>query len=72
MFVATGQYMAQRKDDLADHHKNQIQTLLAEGDAIASKAQENRWKAAEAAARALTSGASSLAIQELDQSRLRT
>ncbi|WP_221890619.1 ALF repeat-containing protein [Streptomyces sp. WAC07149] len=38
-FVATGQDMAQPKDDLADHHKNQIQTLLAEGDAIASKAQ---------------------------------
>ncbi|WP_327257228.1 polymorphic toxin-type HINT domain-containing protein [Streptomyces sp. NBC_01244] len=51
-FVTTGQYMAQRKDDLATNHVNLIERLLAEGQQIAAKAMENRWRAAEAAARA--------------------
>lgn len=49
-FVTTGQYMAQRKDDLATNHINLIEQLLAEGQQIAAKAMENRWRAAEAAA----------------------
>ncbi|MCJ0875838.1 polymorphic toxin-type HINT domain-containing protein [Streptomyces sp. AP-93] len=51
-FVTTGQYMAQRQDDLATNHINLIEQLLAEGQQIAAKAMENRWRAAEAAARA--------------------
>ncbi|MFE2046614.1 DddA-like double-stranded DNA deaminase toxin [Streptomyces sp. NPDC059477] len=51
-FVSTGQYMAQRKDDLATTHIHQVQRLLAEGSLIAAKAQENAWHAAEAAATA--------------------
>ncbi|MFI8105364.1 DddA-like double-stranded DNA deaminase toxin [Streptomyces sp. NPDC086023] len=49
-FVATGQYMAQRKDDLTTNHRHLIEGLLAEGDQVAAKALENRWRAAEAAA----------------------
>ncbi|MGA5520996.1 DddA-like double-stranded DNA deaminase toxin [Streptomyces pseudogriseolus] len=52
-FVATGQYMAQRKDDLATTHTHQVQRLLAEGSLIAAKAQQDAWYAAEAAARAV-------------------
>ncbi|MGW5852398.1 DddA-like double-stranded DNA deaminase toxin [Streptomyces sp. NPDC055254] len=51
-FVTTGQHMARRKDDLAANHINLIERLLAEGQQIAAKAMENRWRAAEAAARA--------------------
>ncbi|MFI9614076.1 DddA-like double-stranded DNA deaminase toxin [Streptomyces sp. NPDC052023] len=48
-FVITGQYMAQRKDDLATTHVHRVQRLLAEGSLIAAKAHENSWRAAEAA-----------------------
>lgn len=51
-FVTTGQFMAQRQDDLATNHINLIERLLAQGQQIAAKAMENRWRAAEAAARA--------------------
>ncbi|MFE9614206.1 DddA-like double-stranded DNA deaminase toxin [Streptomyces sp. NPDC006012] len=51
-FVSTGQYMAQRKDDLATTHIHQVQRLLAEGSLITAKAQENAWRAAEASATA--------------------
>ncbi|MGA4867126.1 polymorphic toxin-type HINT domain-containing protein [Streptomyces lavendulocolor] len=51
-FVATGRYMAQRKDDLAANHNQLVESLLAEGRQVAAKAQENHWRAAEAAARA--------------------
>ncbi|GGW36773.1 DddA-like double-stranded DNA deaminase toxin [Streptomyces griseoloalbus] len=51
-FVSTGQYMAQRKDDLTSHHVHQVKRLIAEGSLIAAKATENAWRAAEAAAKA--------------------
>lgn len=52
-FVAVGQYMAQRKDDLATTHQRHLQGLLAEGAMIAAKAHEDAWRAAEAAAKAV-------------------
>ncbi|MFJ6792818.1 polymorphic toxin-type HINT domain-containing protein [Streptomyces sp. NPDC091268] len=51
-FVTVGQYMAAHKDKLADHHKNQVERLIAEASGIAAKANQNRWRAAEAAAKA--------------------
>ncbi|MET9881325.1 polymorphic toxin-type HINT domain-containing protein [Actinacidiphila glaucinigra] len=51
-FVSTGQYTAQRKDDLTATHIHQVQRLLAEGALIAARAQENAWYAAEASATA--------------------
>ncbi|MFJ6574077.1 polymorphic toxin-type HINT domain-containing protein [Streptomyces sp. NPDC091292] len=51
-FVTVGQYMAQRKDDLATHHVHQVQRLIAEGSLVAAKAQADAWRAAEAAAKA--------------------
>ncbi|MFI1727660.1 DddA-like double-stranded DNA deaminase toxin [Streptomyces acidicola] len=51
--VITGQYHAQRKDDLATTHIRQVQRLLAEGSLIAAKAQKDAWLAAEAAKRAI-------------------
>ncbi|MFD9356231.1 polymorphic toxin-type HINT domain-containing protein [Streptomyces sp. NPDC060031] len=51
-FVAVGQHMAAHKDRLAEHHKNQVDRLLAEASGIAAKANQNRWRAAEAAAKA--------------------
>lgn len=51
-FVSTGQYTAQRKDDLTTTHIHQVQRLLAEGSLIAARAQENAWYAAEASLRA--------------------
>ncbi|MEU3984140.1 polymorphic toxin-type HINT domain-containing protein [Streptomyces sp. NPDC026672] len=56
-FVSTGQYMAQRKDDLATTHVHQVQRLLAEGSLVSAKAQENAWRAAEAAAKAINAAA---------------
>lgn len=49
-FFSTGQYMAQRKDDLAKVHVNQVKRLLAEGALIAANARADAWRAAEAAA----------------------
>ncbi|MFI5868388.1 polymorphic toxin-type HINT domain-containing protein [Streptomyces sp. NPDC051546] len=51
-FVEVGQFMADRKDQLAANHVNQVERLIAEGLGIAAKAMENAWRAAEAAARA--------------------
>ncbi|MFF0063359.1 polymorphic toxin-type HINT domain-containing protein [Streptomyces sp. NPDC005279] len=51
-FVTVGQYMAARKDGLTAHHRAQVERLLAEGQIIAANAQANRWRAAEAAAKA--------------------
>ncbi len=51
-FVTVGQYTAARKDGLTAHHRAEIERLLAEGQIIATKAQANRWRAAEAAAKA--------------------
>lgn len=51
-FVTVGQYTAARKDALTAHHRAQITRLLAEGELIAANAQVNRWRAAEAAAKA--------------------
>ncbi|MDX2850981.1 polymorphic toxin-type HINT domain-containing protein [Streptomyces sp. PA03-3a] len=47
-FVSTGQYTAQRKDDLTTTHVHQVQRLLAEGSLVAARARENAWYAAEA------------------------
>ncbi|MDX3854369.1 DddA-like double-stranded DNA deaminase toxin [Streptomyces sp. AK02-01A] len=56
-FVTVGQYMAQRKDDLATTHTHHVQGLLAEGSMIAAKANEDAWRAAEAAAKAINAAA---------------
>ncbi|MFG2395225.1 hypothetical protein ACGFYF_41180 [Streptomyces lavendulae] len=50
-FVTVGQYTVMRKDDLTDHHRAQIDRLLSEGEIVSAKAQANRWRAAEAAAK---------------------
>jgi hypothetical protein len=49
-FVTTGQYMAQRQNNLTSTHVHQVKSLLAEGDMIAAKAHENAWRAVRAAA----------------------
>ncbi|MFJ9041111.1 ALF repeat-containing protein [Streptomyces sp. NPDC102406] len=51
-FIAVGQYMADRKDQLAATHIAQVTGLVAQADAIALTAQKNRWLAAKAAAEA--------------------
>ncbi|WP_398933295.1 DddA-like double-stranded DNA deaminase toxin [Streptomyces sp. 130] len=51
-FVTTGQYMAQRKDDLTNVHVHQVERLLAEGALISAQAKTDAWHAAEAAAEA--------------------
>ncbi|MFZ4277870.1 ALF repeat-containing protein [Streptomyces arboris] len=49
-FIAQGQYMAQRKDDLAKVHIHQVGRLLAEGAKIAAQSQADASRAAQAAA----------------------
>ncbi|MEV6674799.1 ALF repeat-containing protein [Streptomyces sp. NPDC051162] len=49
-FIQVGQYVADRKDQLAAVHVAQLQLLIDQGSKIAAKAQENRWIAAKAAA----------------------
>ncbi|WP_242584632.1 polymorphic toxin-type HINT domain-containing protein [Streptomyces sp. MST-110588] len=49
-FIQVGQYMADRKDQLATVHINQVQRLIQEADVVAARAQQNRWLAAKAAA----------------------
>ncbi|MFF1511918.1 DddA-like double-stranded DNA deaminase toxin [Streptomyces sp. NPDC058326] len=69
-FVTTGQYMAQRKDNLAAHHVHQVDRLIAEGSLVAARAQENASRAAYAAA--VAEGASTEAAQasaEADESK---
>uniref|UniRef100_UPI003C7BCF6C polymorphic toxin-type HINT domain-containing protein n=1 Tax=unclassified Streptomyces TaxID=2593676 RepID=UPI003C7BCF6C len=56
-FVSQGQYMAQRKDDLANVHLNQVGRLLAEGAKIAAEASVDSWRAAQAAALARNASA---------------
>ncbi|WP_323447241.1 polymorphic toxin-type HINT domain-containing protein [Streptomyces yaizuensis] len=51
-FIEVGQYMADRKDQLADTHVAQVQQLIHEADVVAARARQNRWIAAEAAAHA--------------------
>ncbi|MFE5487961.1 polymorphic toxin-type HINT domain-containing protein [Streptomyces sp. NPDC056527] len=51
-FIQAGQYVADRKDELASNHVAQVQRLIAEGGVIAAKALQNRWLAAKAAAEA--------------------
>jgi hypothetical protein len=41
-FVQVGQYMADRKGQLAAAHVAQVQRLIAEGRVIAAQAQRNR------------------------------
>ncbi|RCH59726.1 hypothetical protein DT019_38050 [Streptomyces sp. SDr-06] len=68
-FVTTGQYMAQRKDDLAANHIHLVERLLAEGQQVAAKAMENRWRAAEAAAKAKAAAADAdVAVAEAKKS----
>lgn len=47
-FVQAGQYMAARKDGLADTHIAQVQRLIAEGQEIAAEARKNSALAAQA------------------------
>ncbi|MGW2016705.1 polymorphic toxin-type HINT domain-containing protein [Streptomyces sp. NPDC001927] len=49
-FIQAGQYVADRKDQLANNHIAQVERLIAEGGVIAANAQRNRWLAAKAAA----------------------
>ncbi|KAB7846880.1 EndoU domain-containing protein [Streptomyces mobaraensis] len=49
-FIQVGQYMAERKDQLAATHIEQLQNLLDQGAVVAAQAQVNRWHAARAAA----------------------
>ncbi|MEW5539330.1 polymorphic toxin-type HINT domain-containing protein [Streptomyces cyaneofuscatus] len=49
-FIAQGQFMAQRKDDLAKVHIHQVGRLLAEGAKIAAQSQADASRAAQAAA----------------------
>lgn len=51
-FIRTGQYMADRKDKLAQTHTAQMQRLLDEADGIAATARADSWLAAKAAATA--------------------
>ncbi len=51
-FVTLGQYMADRKDQLAATHIAQVQSLVADAQRVAAQAQHNRWIAAGAAAEA--------------------
>ncbi|MDV7224163.1 ALF repeat-containing protein, partial [Streptomyces prunicolor] len=48
-FVDAGQYMADRKDQLADNHIAQVERLIAEGREIAAGARRNSHLAAQAA-----------------------
>ncbi|MEU6238555.1 polymorphic toxin-type HINT domain-containing protein, partial [Kitasatospora sp. NPDC047058] len=49
-FLQTGQYMADRKDQLATTHAAQMSRLIAEASQTAAKAQQDAWEATEAAA----------------------
>ncbi|MGW0468475.1 DddA-like double-stranded DNA deaminase toxin [Streptomyces sp. NPDC003027] len=60
-FITVGQYMAQRKDNLAANHVDRVSRLLAEGQLIAAKANTNYWRAAEAAAKARQASAEAAA-----------
>ncbi|MCW7946550.1 hypothetical protein AAW14_32375 [Streptomyces hygroscopicus] len=51
-FLEVGQYMADRKDKLAQAHTAQMQRLLDEADGIAASARKDSWLAAKAAATA--------------------
>ncbi|GGX60292.1 hypothetical protein GCM10010510_00670 [Streptomyces anandii JCM 4720] len=51
-FLQVGQYMADRKDKLADTHAAQMQRLLNEADGAAASARKDSWLAAKAAATA--------------------
>ncbi|MET7675826.1 DddA-like double-stranded DNA deaminase toxin [Streptomyces seoulensis] len=62
-FVTTGQYMAQRKDDLATTHIHQVERLLAEGSLIASTARQDAYLAAEAALKAANAAADAAAAR---------
>ncbi|MGC9501868.1 polymorphic toxin-type HINT domain-containing protein [Streptomyces sp. WG7] len=48
-FIQAGQYMADRKDQLAYTHIAQVDRLIAEGEMIATKAREDAHRAAQAA-----------------------
>ncbi|MGW3227196.1 polymorphic toxin-type HINT domain-containing protein [Kitasatospora sp. NPDC001095] len=49
-FLLSGQYMADRKDQLAATHAAQMRNLIAGASQTAAKAQQNAWEATEAAA----------------------
>ncbi|MFE3123250.1 polymorphic toxin-type HINT domain-containing protein, partial [Streptomyces hydrogenans] len=60
-FITTGQHMAKRKDNLATNHVHQVQVLIDQGKRVAAKAQEDAYRAAQAAA--LAKGAQAEADQ---------
>ncbi|MEU6960357.1 polymorphic toxin-type HINT domain-containing protein [Streptomyces chrestomyceticus] len=66
-FVQLGQYMADRKDQLAATHIAQVQHLVAEASVVAAEAQRNRWIAAGAAAKA--NNASDQAAKAADEAK---
>ncbi|WP_338686578.1 polymorphic toxin-type HINT domain-containing protein [Streptomyces acidiscabies] len=51
-FIQAGQYMADRKDQLAQTHTAQMQRLLNDVDGVAATARQDSWLAAKAAATA--------------------
>ncbi|MGK5732830.1 polymorphic toxin-type HINT domain-containing protein [Streptomyces sp. URMC 124] len=66
-FIQAGQYMADRKDQLAATHVAQLQVLISHGSEVAAKARENQWVAARAAA--VAKGASGDAQKAADQAQ---
>ncbi|MFD7831140.1 polymorphic toxin-type HINT domain-containing protein, partial [Kitasatospora sp. NPDC059803] len=66
-FLTAGQYMADRKDQLATTHAAQMSRLVAEASQTAAKAQQDAWEATEAAA--VASNASAEADNAHNQAR---
>ncbi|NEA58979.1 hypothetical protein G3I60_33690 [Streptomyces sp. SID13666] len=52
-FIASGQFMAERKDNLATTHASQVQALIAGADSVAAIAQQNAAEALRVAAVAI-------------------
>ncbi|CAM5287333.1 hypothetical protein SSPIM334S_06862 [Streptomyces spiroverticillatus] len=52
-FIQTGQYMADRKDQLTDTHVHQMQQLISIAESAAATAQKNAFEATRAAALAV-------------------
>ncbi|WP_344961806.1 hypothetical protein [Streptomyces thioluteus] len=66
-FIQAGQYIADRKDQLAATHVAQLERLIHQGEVIEANAQQNRWIAAKAAA--VANNASAEAQKAADQAK---
>ncbi|MFJ2746197.1 polymorphic toxin-type HINT domain-containing protein [Streptomyces sp. NPDC087440] len=56
-FIQSGQYMADRKDQLTDTHVHQMQQLISVAESASATAQKNAFEAARAAALAVNAKA---------------